>query len=153
MLLVINNCNRLTYGLELIKLTLCCKITVVSEVKKPQFYYDVSSEQVLFGDAAYAAHIEAGGHPADIVSLKTALGDKSVPLVQRHSESKGSTKEDIVMAARWILEIMGHENSSKGLRTHIVRRAHALGLIANDHYIARPDMYGSLRALKTYWTT
>src|SRR5690348_17278710 len=79
--------------------------------KETNFYYDQQSDQVLIGSIALEAHIEAGGHPADISSLEDFLAsDKEVPDLR--PKGKGNEfyareweRQECLAAGRWLIKV------------------------------------------------
>lgn len=117
------------------------------EIPKPELFVDVGYANQMVGKLAVDDYIESGGHPADIYNLPRALEDQAVPLVN-NAAPNNATREEVLEQARFILGTMGKGNSAKGLRLHIQRRAHHLGIAVDDYYLNGPGMFGGLRGLQ-----
>lgn len=97
---------------------------------QPEFYFDLSSGQLLIGRVALSAHIEASGHPADITELGLFLRS-DIPIADEHKTFMGPDSvniEDYKVLGRWLSNLPKGEKEAP-LTKYILERAGQLGLI------------------------
>jgi len=123
-------------------------ISVVSEIDQvePEYYYDLSSGQVLIGATAYETQIESGSHPADIQPLGEFLvADAEIESPRIRQNINGWPKDEILEAGRWLLTILPEpsEPKVKKINERILRRAGQLGIMPGYRQISAPARFGS----------
>ncbi len=136
--------------------------------QKPANYFDIASGTLLIGQAAFDAHIEAGGHPADVVSLPDYLaGHVEVePVVDIPKTRKSDWDSNLdVPYAQWLHAETMQADPPGRITEEVVRRAAKLGLGASyKHLKSLPggltSLYqkAELQGVKTHrlfdsWTT
>lgn len=116
------------------------------EQAEPEFFYDISSDQHLLGQAAYEAHIEAGGHPADIMRLGDFLASElEVEYPAKRPGPNSWSKQECLIAGHWLLKILPEPNRPKvkKLNERILRKAGQIGIMPGYRQISSPSRFGS----------
>jgi hypothetical protein len=117
---------------------------------QPEFYYDVSSSQLLLGKVALDNHIESGGHPADVYRLGSLLRDEELEMggVNDSMDTKQWTRTDFLSYGKWLINVVDPPTKpkSKTLNVKIVERAKKMGLGAGLDAIRSPHNFGSMRS-------
>ena len=120
------------------------KYRIVSDFESDlgsRYKIDVSSGQLLIGDAALDAHIDMGGHPLDVHSLYDALTDRSIPVVTppkasliNNAQKKRAMRQQAISDLEVlypILRIIRPEDPKMIMvNEEILIRAYSLGLFA-----------------------
>lgn len=112
--------------------------------------YDITSSQLLIGKAALAQHIEAGSHPADIVTLREALLDPHLDISSgknQRLDTRSWDTQDYVTYGRWIASVTELEGA-KGLTSRIIDRASKLGLGPSVKKIRRSTKFNKISLLQ-----
>ncbi|MBI5906473.1 hypothetical protein HY857_00270 [Candidatus Saccharibacteria bacterium] len=114
--------------------------------RQPEYGFDVISGRFLLGQEAIDAHVEIGGHPADIHELsELLLTDELDNLPANHyneRRSKRLSKEECIVYGKWLLNIIALED--KVLNGMVLSRAHKIGLGPNKDYLVQPRLFDSL---------
>jgi hypothetical protein len=112
------------------------------------YAFDIVTGEHLCSQKEVDAHIEAGGHPADIHSLPELLiSDELDELSSNAFYSRTLnriSRDECLHYGRWLVAILGDDAS---LSRNALARAHRLGLGPGVKTLYRPDMFGSLQNL------
>jgi hypothetical protein len=112
-----------------------------------EYYYDLSSGQLLLGGIALDAHFEAGGNPADIRELGPFLrSDEAIPHKERWgTRFTGYGNEEILQVSRWLYDVVPEpENpNQKRFTKRIINRASYLDIHPSVRQLRHPDRFGS----------
>lgn len=117
------------------------------DIAAADYYFDIMHGRLLVGSAAVNAHIESGGHPADLVELGSILTDESheVPTDRYERLEVGDWgKSDYEAHGRWLLKVTRSVRPDQRLDRSLLMRASFLGIGPVYKKVTSKDNYGSL---------
>jgi hypothetical protein len=107
----------------------------------PIHYFDTGNGALLTGAAAVEQHLEAGGHPADLVELGELLNDRTLqiaPATYGPPEIDDWERDDYLSYGHWLFGV------ARAVRERIIDRGYQLGLGPTRQRIRHPQRFGSL---------
>ncbi len=119
----------------------------LEETHQPEYYFDLLSGQLLIGKVALEAHVEAGGHPADIHSLEKMLTGPDIKIEPNQYEAlntKNWSREEFINYGQWLADVVNRPNTEYQLDRNTLIRAYRLGLGPGYLSIMNQDRFGSL---------
>lgn len=118
-----------------------------------QFFYDVTTGQILIGERAMEAHLEAGGMMANVEELGSLIVRgktlKNVTPAETDINWSSASQDEIVLNSKWVYDLLARTDRGKDKRlkqtnNHMISAIARLGLGLSLRQVYRPDSFGSV---------
>jgi hypothetical protein len=108
------------------------------EAKLPDYYSDLFTGQVLVGNDALDAHIDAGGNPADIHKLEDIIHstDLHISVPAPEFDTSDWQKQDYTDSMTWLSKI-AQKNGHPFLNKYVIKNARRLGIAPGLRQLVR----------------
>jgi hypothetical protein len=118
--------------------------------ESPEIYIDVATGTYIVGIDAFYAHIDAGGHPADLRPLHDLLisknGTRPESPLNFRQETDQFTKHKAINNGKFLLSIVKAAKPNQTYTERMMDRAWRLGLNFSPHQIRAKSAFGTVTA-------